>query len=188
MTGDAREVEAYLAAQPEPQRGTLERTRATLRSILPHATEALRYGVPAFVVPGDKAVAGYAGYASHCSYLPMSAEVLVAAGDAVAAYVTSKGALRFAVDAPLPTALVRRLVRLRLAELSAVTDGRRFDHRADGTLRAEGCMRHGLLHGRWRWYRADGTLLRSGSFVDGEQAGEWRTYDRDGGVVKTTRH
>jgi uncharacterized protein YdhG (YjbR/CyaY superfamily) len=110
-------IDAYLDAVVEPHRSTLIAMRATLRSILPDADEAMKYGMPAFIVRG-KAIAGYAAFKGHCSYFPHSSAVLERAGDAVAAYETSKGGLRFAPDRPLPKALVKRLVRLRLDELA----------------------------------------------------------------------
>lgn len=109
-------IDAYLDAVVEPHRSTLIAMRAMLRSILPDADEAMKYGMPAFVVRG-KAIAGYAAFKEHCSYFPHSSAVLERAGDAVAAYETSKGGLRFAPDRPLPKSLVKRLVRLRLDEL-----------------------------------------------------------------------
>ena len=51
------------------------------------------------------------------SFLPHSGSVLSALGDDVAAYERSKGALRFAVDEPLPKALVKQLVVTRIREL-----------------------------------------------------------------------
>lgn len=117
-------VKAYLAAQPEPQQTTLRRLRDLLLRLLPEAHEAVKYGMPAVVV-ADGAVAGYAGFKAHCGYFPMSSEVLTAAGDAVDAYPTSKGGLRFAVDEPLPEPVVRRLVELRLAEIEATASRRR---------------------------------------------------------------
>ena len=56
---------------------------------------------------------------------------------------------------------------------------------ADGTLKAEGKMKGGQLHGRWNWYRADGSLLRTGSFRNGDKTGTWTTFDRDGRVAST---
>lgn len=180
-------VEAYLAAQPEPQQGTLRAVRATLRSLLPTATEAMKYGMPAFVVCG-KSVAGYAAFAGHCSYFPHSSQVLDRAGALIDGYPTSKGGLRFAVDRPLPKALIKKLVRLRLDELGEVSDGKRIELFDDGRVKAEGAMRSGELHGAWRWYRKDGSLLRTGSFRHGEQTGTWQTYDAEGDVVTTKRY
>lgn len=170
-------VDAYLDAQPEPQQATLRALRATLLRILPAAHEAVKYAMPAVVVEGG-AVAGYAGFKAHCSYFPMSSEVLAAAGSAVDGYPTSKGGLQFPADRPLPVGLVRTLVKLRLAEIADIRDGKRYEHFPDGTLKAVGPMRDGELHGSWRWYRADGSLLRTGRFDHGAKVGTWTTHER----------
>lgn len=109
-------VDRYLADVPQPQRGTLDALRTTLRKVLPQADECIKYGMPAFAIDGH-GIAGFASAKGHCGYYPFSSTVLTTAGDAVASYRTSKGALRFAVDDPLPEELVRELVALRLAEL-----------------------------------------------------------------------
>ena len=181
----SEEVDAYLATVASPQRESLERLRDSLRSILPHADEGLKYGMPAFTLHG-KAVAGYAAFKNHCSYFPMSGGVLEAAGDAAAKYPTSKGGLQFGVDERLPIGLLRRLVKLRLAEISAVRDGQRYEYFADGRVKAAGRMRNGELHGEWRWFRSDGTLMRTGRLANGDQVGTWTTWNPDGTVAKTT--
>jgi uncharacterized protein YdhG (YjbR/CyaY superfamily) len=175
----ARRVQDYLDAAPEPQRATLTALRATLHKVLPRATDTIKYGMPAVLIDGA-GVAGYAAFKAHCGYFPFSSGVLEQAGDLVAPYATSKGGLQFPVDRPLPVGVVRRLVRLRLDELGSVTNGMRREYFDDGTLKAEGAMRAGELHGPWRWYRKDGTLLRTGSFRHGTKTGEWTTYDRSG--------
>ena len=180
-------VDAYLRSAPSPQRETLESLRATLRKLLPHAEEAVKYGLPSFELDGH-GVAGYGAFKTHCSYFPMSGSVLDAAGDAIARYETSKGGLRFPADEPLPVSLVRKLVKLRLAEFDAVTDGARRAYYSDGRLKAAGRMKDGQLHGAWKWYRQDGSLMRAGSFKHGAKTGTWQTYDRDGAVVRTQRH
>jgi uncharacterized protein YdhG (YjbR/CyaY superfamily) len=110
-------VEEYLDGAPEPDRSTLLELRSTLRTILPDATEALSYGVPAFKVDG-KPVAGYAYLKNHCSYFPHSGSVLSEMADELGDYEWSKGTLRFPVDAPPPEALIRRLVEVRLQQLN----------------------------------------------------------------------
>ena len=185
MTG-TDDVDEYLAKTSPEQQATLGALRSMLRSMLPRATEELRYGMPAFVLD-TKAVAGYAAAAGHCSYFPMSGDVLTAAGSAVDGYSTSKGGLRFPSDQRLPKTLVRTLVKLRLAELSSVTTGKRIDYFDDGTIKAQGRMRSGQLHGSWEWFRKDGTRMRSGSFANGEPTGTWTTWDRDGRAVTVTK-
>lgn len=179
----AEQVEHYLADAPQPHQDTLRAVRATLHKVLPRATDAMKYSMPAVLLDGT-AVAGYAAFKEHCGYFPFSSGVLDRAGDTVARYPTSKGGLQFAVDRPLPVGVIRQLVRLRLDELGEVADGIRREYFDDGTLRAEGRMRAGELHGDWRWYRKDGSLLRTGSFRAGEKVGNWTTHDRSGEPVR----
>ena len=110
-------VDDYLQDAPEPQRSTLLALRTTLRDLLPDATEALSYGMPAFVVDG-KPVAGYAWAKRHCSYYPHSSDVLAEVADLLDGYDRSKGTLRFPVDEPLPDELVARLVEVKLRHLA----------------------------------------------------------------------
>ena len=110
------EVDRYLAAVEEPKRSTLESLRTTILEIVPEAEQSISYGAPAFKI-GGKAVAGFAAQKQHLSYLPHSGSVLSSLGNDVAAYETSKGALRFAIDEPLPKPLVKKLVTARLREL-----------------------------------------------------------------------
>ncbi|MEZ5381925.1 MAG: DUF1801 domain-containing protein [Microthrixaceae bacterium] len=110
-------IDGYLDALDEPKRRTLRQLRAAILDLVPQAEECLSYGMPAFKVDGE-VVAGFAAFTNHLSYLPHSGSVLSELADEVADYPTSKGALRFAVDEPLPSALVERLVTARLAAIS----------------------------------------------------------------------
>jgi uncharacterized protein YdhG (YjbR/CyaY superfamily) len=109
-------VAEYLASVDEPARSTLAALRAVLLRLLPDAEEGIAYGAPAYRV-GGKVIAGFSASAKHLSYLPHSGAVLAGLGDAVAGYSTSKGALRFPLDEPLPETLVEQLVAARRAEL-----------------------------------------------------------------------
>lgn len=110
------EIDSYLASVDEPQRATLEKLRLTLRSVLPDADEGISYGAPAFKV-GGKAIAGFAAYKDHLSYLPHSGSVTGELATELADYKTTKGSLQFAIDRPLPEDVVRALVAARLKEL-----------------------------------------------------------------------
>lgn len=112
----ATDVDEYLSGVEEPQRTTLQTVRRRLLVELPDAEEAIFYGVPAFRVSGV-GVAGYAPAKRHCSYFPMSGNVLVAIVDSLSGYEWSKGTLRFPIDEPLPQDLISRLVRARLSEI-----------------------------------------------------------------------
>jgi uncharacterized protein YdhG (YjbR/CyaY superfamily) len=111
-----QEVDAYLASLDEPARTALERLRTTILEVVPEAEQGLSYGMPAFKVRG-KAVAGFAAYKNHLSYLPHSGSVIATLGDDLDGYETSKGALKFTADASLPRSVVSRLVAARIREL-----------------------------------------------------------------------
>ena len=119
----ASDVEAYLARLDEPHRSTLRALRATLQQLLPDAEEVMKYGMPTLQVHGA-GVAGYAAFKHHCGYYPMSGSVLDRAGEVTDGYKVSKGGLQFPPDRPLATAVVRRLVELRLDELGDGTGTR----------------------------------------------------------------
>jgi len=109
----ANSVDEYLARVPEPARGTLKKTRAVIRSVVPaEASEAISYGIPSFKYKGW--LVGYAAFANHCSFFPGALPRKFA--DELKRFPTSKGTIRFPVDKPLPAALVKRLVRARIAQ------------------------------------------------------------------------
>ena len=113
--GKAVDVESYLAACPEPHRSTLEKLRATIRTVVPQeASEAISYGMPSFQYKGG--LVGYAAFANHCSFFPMNSSLIEAFKDELKGFQTSKGTIRFSVDKPLPNALLKKLVKTRIAE------------------------------------------------------------------------
>ena len=111
-----QEVDAYLAALEEPKRQTLEELRRTILQIVPDAEQCITYGTPTFKVDG-RAVAGFAAFKHHLSYLPHSGSVISELGDRVAGYTSTKGALHFAIDTPLPKSLVEQLIAVRRRQL-----------------------------------------------------------------------
>ena len=101
-----QEVDEYLANLEEPKRTTLQAVRQTIRGIIPEADEGISYGMPAYRLRG-KVVAGFAAFKNHLSYLPHSGSVFAEIPEDLAGYVTSKGALQFPVERPLPKALIK---------------------------------------------------------------------------------
>jgi uncharacterized protein YdhG (YjbR/CyaY superfamily) len=109
------EIDHYLADLEEPKRSTLQQLRRTILEVVPDAEEGISYGLPAFRVQG-KVVAGFAAFKNHLSYLPHSGSVFPELRAELAPYTTTTGSLHFPVDAPLPKALVERLVGVRIAQ------------------------------------------------------------------------
>jgi len=107
-------VDEYLARVPEPARGALNKVRAAIRSAAPPETrESISYGVPMFKYKG--LLLGFAAFSNHCSLFP-GAAVIAAFKDELEGFTTSKGTIRFPVDKPLSTALVKKLVKARIAQ------------------------------------------------------------------------
>jgi len=111
----AANVEEYLEGVPEPARTTLEKMRAMIRAAAPaEATEAISYGMPGFRYKG--ALVAYAAFKNHCSLFPMDAALIVRFADELKAYKTAKGTIQFPMDKPLPAALVKKIVKARVAK------------------------------------------------------------------------
>src|SRR6476659_3765349 len=111
----AADIDQYLLGVEEPKRRTLQALRSTILDIVPEAEQIISYGMPAFRVDG-KTLAGFAAFQKHLSYLPFSGTVLSQLTHELEGYTMTKSALHFAVDAPLPKALVEKLIDVRIAE------------------------------------------------------------------------
>lgn len=109
------EVDDYLRGVDESARTVLETLRSTILEVVPEAGQVISYGVPAFRVHG-KTIAGFAAFKTHLSYLPFSGSVLPELADELGDYTMTKSSLHFPVDRPLPEALVKKLIDVRLAE------------------------------------------------------------------------
>jgi uncharacterized protein YdhG (YjbR/CyaY superfamily) len=113
-TAKPANIDDYLAALRADQRAALEKLRQTIKKAAPQAEECISYGVPAF--RQDGMLVGFGATANHCSFFLMSGATVANHAEELAKYDTSKGTIRFPADKPLPSALVRKLVKARLAE------------------------------------------------------------------------
>ncbi len=103
----------YLAAVTEDKRGALQKLRKAIKAAAPKAEECISYQLPAFRLNGKFLVA-YGAATNRCAFYPGS--TVKALKDELKGYDTSKGTIRFSADKPLPSTLVRKLVKLRIAE------------------------------------------------------------------------
>jgi uncharacterized protein YdhG (YjbR/CyaY superfamily) len=117
MSGRAEgsKIDAYLATIRGDKRAALDKLRKTIRSIVPRVEECISYGMPAFRVDGA-IVAGFRATAKGCSYYPFSGRTFRTLSGDLRGYDKTKSALHFGPDEPLPEALVRKLIRTRIAE------------------------------------------------------------------------
>jgi len=112
--GAPRNIDEYLAGVQEPARSTLKKIRATIRAAVPAgATETISYGMPAFKHKG--VLVWFAAFADHCSFFPTAA-IITAFKNELKGYSTSKGTIHFPTDKPLPAALVKKMVKARVAQ------------------------------------------------------------------------
>jgi uncharacterized protein YdhG (YjbR/CyaY superfamily) len=114
----ARTVDEYLAAVSADKRVVLQGLRKTIKAAAPKAEEYFSYGLPAFRLDGVPLVAFGAG-AKHCALYPMNGSTVKEFAKELRSYETSKGTIRFTPEKPLPAALVRKLVKARIAENKA---------------------------------------------------------------------
>jgi uncharacterized protein YdhG (YjbR/CyaY superfamily) len=113
-TGAPKSVDEYLARVPEPARDKLNKMRAAIRSVAPpEATETISYGIPAF--KHNKVLVWFAAFSDHCSLFP-TASVIEAFKSELKGFTTSKGTIQFPTDRPLPTGLIKTLVKARVAQ------------------------------------------------------------------------
>jgi len=112
--GTPKSVDEYFAAVPEPARSALAKIREAIRSTVPtEATETISYRIPAF--KHKRVLVWFAAFSNHCSLFPTAA-VIAAFENELKGFSTSKGTIHFPTDQPLPTALIKRLVKARVAQ------------------------------------------------------------------------
>ena len=111
MVAKPKNIDEYLAALSDDKRAALERLRKIIRAAVPKAEECISYQLPAFRL-GGKCFVWFGTAANHCAIYG----VLGDHKDELKNYVISKGTIRFQADKAIPAALVRKLIKARIAE------------------------------------------------------------------------
>jgi uncharacterized protein YdhG (YjbR/CyaY superfamily) len=105
--------DSYLAGLSADKRRALEKLRKDIKAAAPKAEECISYGVPGFRIDG-RLLCSYAASAKHCAFYPGS--IVQQFTKELKGYNTAKGTIRFPADEPLPAALVRKIVKARIAQ------------------------------------------------------------------------
>jgi uncharacterized protein YdhG (YjbR/CyaY superfamily) len=108
-----KSVDEYLNAQPADVRAALEKLRAQIKAAAPKAEESISYGMPAYKYKG--ALVYFGAFKDHCSFFPGSSSIL-ANKEGLKGYKISKGTIQFTPEKPLPAALIKSIVKERVAE------------------------------------------------------------------------
>ena len=107
-------IDEYLARVSPDQRDLLQKLRKTIRAVAPKVEECISYGIPAFRLNG-RSLVFFGAWANHCSFYPGSSAMLKKFQSDLKGFQITKGTIRFSPDKPLPLALVKKLVKARIA-------------------------------------------------------------------------
>ena len=116
MTADEKgyaTIDEYLATVPKKVQGILQELRQAIREAAPEAREAMSWQMPTFKLNGD--LVHFAAHKNHIGFYP-APSAIEAFKEELSAYKTSKGAVQFPLDEPLPFDLVKKMVRFRVKE------------------------------------------------------------------------
>lgn len=108
-----KDINEFIADFPDDIQIILEKIRATIQKAAPDAKEAIKYGMPTFVLNGN--LVHFAAYKNHIGFYPAPTGI-DAFIEELAQYRTGKGTIQFPVDKPIPYDLVTKVVKFRVEE------------------------------------------------------------------------
>jgi uncharacterized protein YdhG (YjbR/CyaY superfamily) len=106
-------IDEYIASFPVKTRVKLEQMRGTIKAAAPEAKEKISYQMPTFYLHGN--LVHFAAQANHIGFYPTPSGI-EAFKDKLTIYKSSKGAVQFPMDKPLPLDLVSEIVKFRVGE------------------------------------------------------------------------
>ena len=109
-------IDEYLAGVNASHRDILGKLRQTIHDVAPNAEECISYGIPAFRLNG-RALVFFGAWANHCAFYPGNSATLKKFRRDLKRFQISKGTIRFSPDNSLPVALVKKLVKVRIAQI-----------------------------------------------------------------------
>jgi uncharacterized protein YdhG (YjbR/CyaY superfamily) len=106
-------IDSYLALVPGDYRAALQNLREIIKGIVPEAEEVITYQIPAFKLHG--ALVGFAAFKNHCSFFIMHGSLLEMFKDELNDFKIAQSTVQFTPDKPIPTPLIEKMVRAKLA-------------------------------------------------------------------------
>lgn len=106
-------IDQYIKGFPKEVRQKLQRLREIIHEEAPQATETISYAMPTFKLNGN--LVHFAAYKNHIGFYPAPSGIAAFTSE-LEAYKTSKGAIQFPIDGPLPELVIRKIVRFRVKE------------------------------------------------------------------------
>lgn len=108
-----KSVNDYISVFPAGTQKILETLRSTIKKAAPQAEEVISYNIPAYKLNG--ALVFFAGYENHIGFYPTPSGIKRFSNE-LSTYKTSKGAVQFPLNEPLPLKLITKMVKFRIAE------------------------------------------------------------------------
>jgi uncharacterized protein YdhG (YjbR/CyaY superfamily) len=115
-TQRTRDVDGYIAAAPEGARPLLKELRQIIRATAPEVEERITYGMPSYHLHGVR-LTYFQAHTRHLGLYAFTAEDARAVG--LEQYMAAKATLHFALDQPLPTSAIKRLIEQRVKAIAA---------------------------------------------------------------------
>jgi uncharacterized protein YdhG (YjbR/CyaY superfamily) len=107
-------IDEYIKTCPAHVRPILQKIRRTVRTEAPDAIEMISYRMPAFRLHGI--LIYFAAFKRHIGlYPPISGDAILM--KQIKLYASPKGNLKFPLNKPIPYALIRRIIKLRIKQI-----------------------------------------------------------------------
>jgi len=106
-------IDEYIRSYPEEIQKLLNEIRDAIKTAAPEATEKISYQIPTFYLNGN--LVHFAAFKNHIGFYPTSSGI-AAFKDELKDYKSSKGSVQFPLDKPMPTDLIKRIVKFRVIE------------------------------------------------------------------------
>ncbi len=118
-----KNIDDYIALQPEKFQEALEKVRQVFHKVAPKAEEAISYNMPAFKFHGM--LGGFAGFKDHMSFFPWTGKTVKQFKKELEGFKTSKGTVQFTLEKPIPVPLLKKMLKARMKDLLEKEKGKK---------------------------------------------------------------